>query len=185
MDMDLDQARRRAKELLRAARAGDGTALSRMREDRAPRLADAQRAVAADLGFASWPALVAHVEASSGDHDERRARAGVVRVTELSYMPGRPVRVSVRRRGHRYDIDDMGTAVGIAGRPSGWREAAEHAVQKVGWNINREGVVFIHAVEGRDIDALVRRTAEASTAVLEALLEIEDRMPTTFRMRRG
>ena len=74
MELDLDQARRRAKELLRAARAGDADALARMRDDRAPRLADAQRAVAADLGFASWPALVAHVEGDGGDRPERRAR---------------------------------------------------------------------------------------------------------------
>ena len=70
MDIDLDQARRRAKELLRAARAGD----AQLRDDRAPRLADAQHAVARDLGFPSWPALVGHVEASSGDREERRAR---------------------------------------------------------------------------------------------------------------
>jgi ankyrin repeat protein len=106
--------------------------------------------------------------------EEAGARAGIVRVTELSYMPGRPIRVSVRRRGHRYDIDDMGTAVAIAGRPPGWREAAERAVQAVGWNINRDGIVLMHAVEGRDIDALVLRTAEASAAVLEAILEIEE-----------
>src|SRR5918992_671350 len=74
MELDLDQARRRAKELLRAARAGDPDALARMRDDRAPRLADAQRAVAADLGFRSWPALVAHVDASRGDRAQRRAR---------------------------------------------------------------------------------------------------------------
>jgi hypothetical protein len=74
MELDLDQARRRAKELLRAARAGDPDALARMRDDRAPRLADAQRAVAADLGFRSWPALVVHVGASHGDREERRAR---------------------------------------------------------------------------------------------------------------
>jgi hypothetical protein len=74
MELDLDQARRRAKELLRAARAGDPGALVRMRDDRAPRLADAQRAVAADLGFASWPALVGHVEAVRGDRGQRRAR---------------------------------------------------------------------------------------------------------------
>ena len=71
---DLDQARRQAKELLRAARAGDAGALARMRDDRAPRLADAQRAVAADLGFDSWPFLVAHAEAATGDRGERRAR---------------------------------------------------------------------------------------------------------------
>jgi ankyrin repeat protein len=70
MDIDLDQARRRAKELLRAARAGD----VQLRDDRAPRLADAQHAVARDLGFPSWPALVGHVEASRGDSEERRAR---------------------------------------------------------------------------------------------------------------
>lgn len=106
--------------------------------------------------------------------EEVGARTGVVRVTELSYMPGRPVRVSVRRRGHRYDIDDLGTAVAIAGRPTRWREAAQRVVQEVGWNINREGVVFMQAVEGRDIDDLVRRTAEASLAVLQALLDIAD-----------
>ena len=34
-----------------------------LREDREPRLADAQRSVANELGFPSWPALVAHVAA--------------------------------------------------------------------------------------------------------------------------
>ena len=70
MELDLEQARRRAKERLRAARRGEIV----LREDRAPRLADAQRSVANDLGFASWPALVAHVEAKSGDVSERAAR---------------------------------------------------------------------------------------------------------------
>ena len=74
MEIDLEQARRRAKELLRAARAGDADAVARMRDDRRPRLADAQRAVAAELGFDSWPALVARVEARSGDRSDRRAR---------------------------------------------------------------------------------------------------------------
>jgi ankyrin repeat protein len=74
MDIDLEQARRRAKELLRAARAGNPEALARLRGDRAPRLADAQYALAQELGFASWPALVAHVEAVRGDREERRRR---------------------------------------------------------------------------------------------------------------
>ena len=56
MDLDLDQARRQAKELLRAARSGNAQALSRLRSDRTPRLADAQAAVARELGFPSWPA---------------------------------------------------------------------------------------------------------------------------------
>jgi ankyrin repeat protein len=74
MEISLDQARRRAKELLRLARDGDEVALSRLRPDRAPRLADAQRTIAAELGFASWPKLVAHVEATQGDRAERRSR---------------------------------------------------------------------------------------------------------------
>jgi ankyrin repeat protein len=74
MELNLDQARRRAKELLGAARSGDAGALARLRMDREPRLADAQRAVAQDLGFASWPALVHHVEASRGDRAQRRRR---------------------------------------------------------------------------------------------------------------
>jgi hypothetical protein len=34
--------------------------------------------------------------------------------------------------------------------------------------------VFVQAAEGRDIDALVRRTGEASAAVLEALFALEE-----------
>jgi hypothetical protein len=70
MELDLEQARRRAKERLRAALRGEFT----LREDREPRLADAQRSVANELGFASWPALVTHVGATGGDRAQRAAR---------------------------------------------------------------------------------------------------------------
>ena len=106
--------------------------------------------------------------------EEAASRSGVVRETGLSYAPGKPLRVSVRRRGVRYDIDDMGRAVAMAGRPAGWLEAAERVVAELGWNVNRAGVVSVQAVEGRDIDALVRRTGEASAAVLEALFALEE-----------
>src|SRR3954468_16442985 len=59
--IDLDRARRDAKALLRAARAGEVV----LRADRAPALADAQRAVAVELGYSSWPALVAGVRGSA------------------------------------------------------------------------------------------------------------------------
>jgi mRNA-degrading endonuclease toxin of MazEF toxin-antitoxin module len=138
-----------------------------------PRLADAQRAVATELGFASWPALVS--QAQGGVLlDSASDRAGALRDAGLSYLPGRPVLIRVRRRAHRYDIDDMGDAVAIAGRPTGWLDAARAAVKELGWNINRDGVVCMHAVEGRDIDGLVRRTGQASVAVLEALLALEE-----------
>jgi ankyrin repeat protein len=106
--------------------------------------------------------------------EEAAKRTGIVRETGRSYGPGRPIRVSVRRRGIRYDIDDMGEAVAIAGRPPGWLDAAERAVRALGWNVSREGVVFVGAVEGRDIDALVQGTVEASAAVLDAVLALEE-----------
>ncbi len=168
MEIDIQQARRRAKELLRDARAGDPDAVARLREDRTPRLTDAQRAIAAELGYRSWPALAR----SARDADDRSED---VRTTGLSYMPGRPIRVRVRRREHRYDIDDMGGAIEIAGRPRGWRELAERLVRAPGWNISRDGVVFVTAVEGRDIEALVDGTARASLAVLDAVLELGGR----------
>jgi ankyrin repeat protein len=66
----LEQQRKLAKDLIRAARAGDAAALARIRAVRsdagdAPRslkLADAQLAVARDSGFESWPKLVADLQ---------------------------------------------------------------------------------------------------------------------------
>jgi hypothetical protein len=138
MQIDLGQARRRAKELLAAARAGDEDASGWLRADREPRLADAQRAVAADLGFASWPALVAACAAAGEE-----VRSEAVRTTELAYMPGRR------------------------------HATAERAVRELDWNVNRDGVVFMQTLEGRDLDWFVRRTAEVSLAVLGAILDVE------------
>ncbi|MET0816511.1 MAG: hypothetical protein ABWZ67_03105, partial [Solirubrobacteraceae bacterium] len=69
---------------------------------------------------------------------------------------------------------DVGGAVAMAGRPRGWREAAERAVAALGWNVTRDGVVFVQAAADRDVDDLVRRTAEASLAVRDAILALED-----------
>src|ERR1035441_8390574 len=60
--IDIDRARREAKALLRGARAGDPSALRRLRAARAPCLADAQHAVACGLGERSWPALVERID---------------------------------------------------------------------------------------------------------------------------
>ena len=68
---DLGQLRRRAKELRDAARAGDATALQRLvRHHPTPpagpvRLAAAQLVIARELGFPSWPALTAALEAGA------------------------------------------------------------------------------------------------------------------------
>jgi len=57
--MNIEQLRKQAKQLVKAARAGDRDALSRL-GGRTPILANAQLALARELGFASWPALLAN-----------------------------------------------------------------------------------------------------------------------------
>ena len=73
--LNLEQQKNRAKDLLRAARAGDADALSRLaavRSDPVARnsldtlqatakLADAQFVIARELRFASWALLKAHI----------------------------------------------------------------------------------------------------------------------------
>lgn len=61
---DLAQLKRRAKDLLRAAQAGDADAVDRIRAvSEATTLAAAQLAIAREYGFASWPRLRDEVDA--------------------------------------------------------------------------------------------------------------------------
>ena len=55
--MNLEQLRKQAKELVKAARTGDPEALARI-GDLPVKLASAQTVLAREQGFASWPALV-------------------------------------------------------------------------------------------------------------------------------
>ena len=61
--MNLEQLRKQAKELVKAARAGDPAALERL-GGREPILARAQLVLAREHGYPSWTALVAAVDAS-------------------------------------------------------------------------------------------------------------------------
>src|SRR5579863_2267294 len=76
---DLDQLRRRAKELRDASRTGDPGAVERLalHHPGAPpgpvTLAAAQLVIARELGFSSWPQLKAAVEAHATT-PERRAQ---------------------------------------------------------------------------------------------------------------
>lgn len=167
--MDLDGYRREAKRLVRAVRAGDERALARAESVLGSRarerflLSDAQHVVAREEGYRGW------AELRRGLPEEWEVDTG------LRYGPGEPVRIRIRRRGRRYDLDDRGEAVRLAGKPAGWRETAERAVEPM--NLSRSGVVFIPAVEGsfpdRDIEALARRLGESARAVYDALVELE------------
>lgn len=64
---NLEQQRKRAKELLKAARADEPDALARVLKHLLPRetplkLADTQFVIARECGFPSWPKLKAHIE---------------------------------------------------------------------------------------------------------------------------
>jgi ankyrin repeat protein len=77
--VNLEQLRKQAKELVKAARGGDAAALERL-GGREPILANAQLVLAREHGHASWPALVRAAEASVDSFvraatDGRRARA--------------------------------------------------------------------------------------------------------------
>src|SRR5581483_12381975 len=61
--MNLEQLRKQAKDLVRAARAGDASAVARL-GDLPPKLASAQLVIAREQGFASWPAMVHAAQAS-------------------------------------------------------------------------------------------------------------------------
>lgn len=91
-----------------------------------------------------------------------------------AYRRGAPCRVRVRRRGDRFDMDDLGAAVELAGRPAGWLAEGRSVVAREGFNINRQGRVFVQGFAGRDIDDLADRLAEVSRAVHEALLSLDD-----------
>ena len=92
----------------------------------------------------------------------------------LDYTEGEAVHVRVRQRGRRFELLDDGRAVELAGRPAGWRERANAVAEAYDLNVNREGVVFVPAVEGGvDREWLAGRVAETSLALYDALLELE------------
>ncbi|SDS21506.1 protein of unknown function [Halopseudomonas sabulinigri] len=73
--LNLEQQRKRAKELLKALNAGNPSALQRVSlhlpaRSQALRLADAQLVIAREAGFASWPRLKSHID--SLEHAGRR-----------------------------------------------------------------------------------------------------------------
>jgi hypothetical protein len=160
----MEYHRKQAKALVRAHRSGEREAVARAERVLGERarerflLSDAEHVVAREQGHRTW-------------RDLARARELATIRVDLG-AGGEPVAVRVRKRGHRYTIDDDGAAVAKAGRPPGWLDLAEQAYAL---NVNRHGVVFVPAVEGGvDRDWLVRRVAECSAAVYQELVELAD-----------
>jgi hypothetical protein len=83
---DTDQLRRRARELHRAAAAGDTRALGRLRQvSGRVTLAAAQLAIARDYGFPSWPRLKAEAGRRRAEADQVRAEAGPDELIKAQY----------------------------------------------------------------------------------------------------
>jgi len=99
------------------------------------------------------------------------------------FVPGEPVRIFVRKRGRNYDLDDRGRATDLAGKPTGWLPVAQRVVTEEGFNVNRAGVVFVPAFEGRDLALMALRLADTSRAVFAEVLELTDE--TQFYRRRN
>ena len=113
--IDLEQQRKRAKDLLRAHRDGDRAAAERIARHlphlrRPLKLTDAQHVIAREAGFASWPRLVHRVE-----------------------EPCVPLHDAVRVR----DLDAVRSALATA-EPWQTREAIEEAIAKGDRAIVRE-----------------------------------------------
>ena len=83
----LEQLRKQARELLLSARSGDASAIARLSAAGPPRaarahapiLADAQLAIARELGFRSWPHLVGAIEGTRGEQARPMIRPGELR----------------------------------------------------------------------------------------------------------
>jgi ankyrin repeat protein len=114
--MNLEQLRKQAKELVRAARAGDADALARLGGEE-PMLARAQLVLAREHGYPSWPALVAAVEANAEGFvraatSGRRARAEAMLAARPEIARDPWVRL-VRGEGWEGDASEPGG-------PRGW-----------------------------------------------------------------
>ncbi len=96
----------------------------------------------------------------------------------LEYRPLDPVRVRVTRRDHRISVSDDGAAVARAGRPPGWRAAADGVSEQMVVNVSRSGIVSLPVVRVGPPEAeIVRRIAQASLALYQELLDLESELP--------
>jgi hypothetical protein len=73
--LNFEQQGKRAKELLKAARAGEPEALARFKSP--PRLAEAQYLIARELRFDNWASLKRHIAAMTREHEASQAQAAL------------------------------------------------------------------------------------------------------------
>ena len=108
---DIDQLRRQARELLRAAADGEPAALARVRAfSERISLSASQLAVAREYGFASWPALHAEVERRLAELPPGEGEAGRAGTgwpsgggSPIETVAGRDTETTVTKQGEQLD----------------------------------------------------------------------------------
>lgn len=106
--LNFEQQGKRAKELLKAARAGDPEVLARFKSP--PKLAEAQHLIAQELRFPNWAALKRHIEAMTRERESAQSLAEDARspldgdMHTLHIRCGTDIEVSLRQAGFRGDF---------------------------------------------------------------------------------
>lgn len=111
--LNFEQQGKRAKELLKAARAGEPKALARFKSP--PRLAEAQYLIARELRFDNWAALKRHISAMTREREAAQAQATLPLVASslidgeirtLHIRCGSDLKVPLQDAGFRGDFYD-------------------------------------------------------------------------------
>jgi hypothetical protein len=101
--LNFEQQQKRAKDLLKAARAGDPQALARFESP--PQLAEAQYLVARELRFEDWAQLKRHIAAMTRERAALRGDAPVdARLRTLHVRCGSDLRLPLTTAGFRGDF---------------------------------------------------------------------------------
>jgi ankyrin repeat protein len=166
---DLDQLRRRAKELRDAARFGDPNALSRIAAHSpagAPvTLAAAQLAIAREHGFASWPRLKAGAQARNAELAQRVDEFLVASIRDWTGRAARMLARDPQLAGY-----DFRTAV-ILGDATRVRAMLGRDPELATRSDDRTGWTALHVACGSRWNRLDPARAEGLTEVARLLLD--------------
>ncbi|MGN6793952.1 MAG: ankyrin repeat domain-containing protein, partial [Streptosporangiaceae bacterium] len=163
---DLGHLRREAKDLLRAAQAGDTTAAGRINAvSSGLNLASAQLAIARDYGFASWARLKTAVEARSRDLAELAQRFCEASIRDWSGQAVRMLEAAPELAGY-----NVATAV-VLGEADRVRRELERDPGLVNRSDEHWGFTPLHAACASRWHRLDPARADGLAAVARLLLE--------------
>jgi hypothetical protein len=179
---NLDHLRRQARDLLRAANAGDGDAIHRLEGvSDLLNLSAAQLAVAREYGFASWPRLKTEVEERTLDLTEK---AEAFLQASIGDCTGRAARMLADTP--EIAVHDIATAV-VLGDADRVRDELERDPELATRLDARSGWTALHAVSGSRWHRLDPARTDGLMSVARLLLDAGARLEarTVGPPRRG